>query len=339
MTTLSDDQRFLDLLQRWQSGDFTRQDEQLLRSLTESDDFRREAMEGFMALPEADHRVHLAALRERLRLPASPRSRVVPMPQLMAIAAALLVLVAAIWFFPRVTEKPLNSTSETAAPAQDATPQTAEPDARLSDVQAQSVPGMQRAERPSPAKSAEQPGRIVYQAPATEDRDLANSAKEESAPPAPVETATTAARPPATDAEPPGKPSAALGKAKTATKPVPTTPDTTDLAWNETEKKSDLTRLRQKARGPAQSEPAEGLAVFAEYLRQNARLPAEARDQNVSGTVRLQFTVNANGDPQNFVVLRSLGQSCDDEAKRLVQNWPWIRGQNPLVTVEIKFVR
>lgn len=119
--------------------------------------------------------------------------------------------------------------------------------------------------------------------------------------------------------------------------------DTSNLAWNETEKKSDLERLRREARaekeGPAQSEPADGWDVFNEYLRQNARLPLEARDHNISGSVRLQFSVNANGDAQNLVVLRSLGYGCDEEAKRLIQNWSWIRGQQSQVTVEVKFVR
>ncbi|MEO6039696.1 MAG: TonB family protein, partial [Saprospiraceae bacterium] len=126
-------------------------------------------------------------------------------------------------------------------------------------------------------------------------------------------------------------------------KPAPVTADTTPLAWNETEKKSDLDKLRREVRaekaGPVQSEPAEGWVAFGEYLRQNARLPADARDHNVSGSVRLRFSVNANGDPQNFVVLHSLGYGCDEEAKRLVQNWNWVRGQQPEVTMEVRFVR
>ncbi len=59
----------------------------------------------------------------------------------------------------------------------------------------------------------------------------------------------------------------------------------------------------------------------------------------MSGTVRLRFNINANGDPQGFITLRSLGYGCDQEAIRLVKDWVWVRGQNPTVTVEIPFVR
>ncbi len=346
----TDDQRFLDLLQRWQSGDFTRQDEQALRSLTESDDFRREAMEGFMALPETDHSAHLAALRQRL-LPEVAIRRVLPMPQIMAIAAALLVLVAAILFFPRAAEKQSETVAQTAAPAPttpELAPQTSQSDSPASGEIAQSLPRRQSTERPTAMPSQEEPAPIVYQTPAPENRDMA---LEELSAPAPAATsaAPAAVRPPIADDALPGGPAGNVEKAKMANKPTilrskkqeRESADT--LAWNDTEKKSDLDRLRKEVRadqlGPAQSEPADGWSAFSEYLRQSARLPQEARDRNVSGTVRLQFTVNANGEPQNFVVLRSLGQSCDDEAKRLVQNWGWVRGQNPVVTVEIKFVR
>ena len=345
-----DDQRFLDLLQRWQSGDFTRQDEQVLRSLTESDDFRREAMEGFMVLPETDHSAHLAALRKRFRPDIAPR-RVLPMPQMMAIAAALLVLVAAILFFPRAAEKQNDSIPQTAAPAAptpELAPQSPLTDSPTSGAIAQSVPRRPSTEPPTVRQSAEGQAPIVYQAPAPENRDMVMEELSSSAPSA-TEAAPAAVRPPIADDELPGGPAGNMDKAKMANKPALTRAKKQEseaadtIAWNDTEKKSDLDRLRKEVRneqlGPAQSEPTEGWLAFTEYLRQSARLPQEARDRNVSGTVRLQFTVNANGEPQNFVVLRSLGQSCDDEAKRLVQNWGWIRGQNPLVTVEIKFVR
>ncbi len=351
MNTSSDDQRFLELLQRWQSGDFNRQDEQALRSLTDSDDFRREAMEGFMALPETDHSTRLAALRERLRVAAPPRNRIISMPQMMAIAAALLVLVVAILFLPRIAEKqnePIAQTSETAAPSPTTPPSIQEDESQPSDVMAdRATIGKQAKERPSATQSPERQAPYTDQAPAGANKDVA---VEESVTSAPANApATMAVRPPTVDDVFPGGPAGNVEKTKMVNKPVLTqakkkSTETADsLVWNDTDKKSDLEPLRKEVQadklGPAQSEPENGWPAFAEYLRQNARLPLEARDRNVSGTVRLQFTVNENGDPQNFIILRSLGQSCDDEAKRLVQNWNWVRGQNPVVTVEVKFVR
>ena len=103
-----------------------------------------------------------------------------------------------------------------------------------------------------------------------------------------------------------------------------------------------MAKRRKEAREAsslAQSEPADGWEAFQEYLRQTARLTPAARSKGVSGTVRLRFNINENGEPQTFVTLRSLGYGCDQEAIRLVKDWVWVRGQNPTVTVEIPFVR
>lgn len=340
----SDDQRFLELLQRWQSGDFTRQDELALRNLSESDDFRREAMEGFMATPEADHSERITALRKRLQS-ARPRDRVLPIPQLMAIAAALLVLVAAIWFFPRSTEKaaaPVVQIQETVPVPLDTSPSMAATETTAADAVTRSAPAV----RPHVSMPRAQKSPASGGSAAADDQQIvsAESKEEATAPPSEQAPAATFSLPPRTAAGPPGADGRAVGRAKAApAKPAPILADTTALAWNQTDKKSNVDQLKRAARaekaGLLQSEPAEGWDAFNEYLRQNARLPTEARDHNVSGTVRLRFTINANGDSQNFVVLHSLGYGCDEEAKRLIQNWPWVRGQQPEVTVEVKFVR
>jgi len=340
----SDDQRFLELLQRWQSGDFTRQDEQVLRSLTESDDFRREAMEGFLALPEAKHQERLEALRQRLHGTRSP-VRVLPMAQILAIAAAVLVLVVAIWFFPKTTKNESSPIAQTSAPipppAASAPPlPTAEKPAEdaLADNKARQQP-----EKTAATYSADKQPAATSNA---DDQEMAAIMKDEvaAASEAAAPQATTPPAPATLSGPPGGGEISSAKKSKMApAKASRSQSDTSNLAWNETEKKSDLERLRREARaekeGPAQSEPADGWDVFNEYLRQNARLPLEARDHNISGSVRLQFSVNANGDAQNLVVLRSLGYGCDEEAKRLIQNWSWIRGQQSQVTVEVKFVR
>ncbi len=353
MSSSSDDQRFLELLQRWHSGDFTRRDEQALHALTESDDFRREAMEGFLSLPEARHDERLAALRERLQ-PARPRARVLPMAQILALAAAVLVIIAAIWFFPRTAlqdEAPMAQTSE-AAPApvpEPVAPESKATEATTDDALAQNL-SKKRPDAPGTSgRSAQKP--TVYQpSGVVDDQSLAAAeSKEEQADGAisPMETPaaiqTTPPSPAPATATGPTNGEMAASKAKAApAKSARRAADSTQLAWNETEKKSDLDKLRKEARAeemPVQSEPQDGWDVFNEYLRQNARLPLDARNHNVSGSVRLRFTINANGDPQNFIVLRSLGYGCDEEAKRLIQNWSWIRGRQPDITLEVKFVR
>ena len=345
MSSPSDDQRFLDLLQRWQSGDFTRQDEQALRSLTESDDFRREAMEGFQSAPEENHDERLTALRERLQT-AGPQARVLPFAQVLAVAAALLVLIAAFLFFPRGFKDEAAPIAQTAVPAPsmaDSTPQIQSADQPGSGAIAQVLPQTRTSESSNtPAADKE----LSYSATSAADDQVAAFKMNDKAA-KPVEPATESVSPPAPSIRSgaPGGEVMSVAKAKTmpAKAARSTTADTTALAWNETEKKSDLDKLRREVRAekesPAQSEPVEGWDAFNEYLRQSARLPFEARDHNVSGAVRLRFTVNVNGDPQNFIVLHSLGYGCDEEAKRLIQNWSWVRGKQPDVTVEVKFVR
>ncbi|HNG90203.1 MAG TPA: TonB family protein, partial [Saprospiraceae bacterium] len=132
-------------------------------------------------------------------------------------------------------------------------------------------------------------------------------------------------------------------KKEAVAKPLPAAPLTkADTLWSPTGTPPDMAKRRKAARDailPAQSGPADSWEAFQDYLRQTARLTPLAKEKGVSGTVRLQFSVNANGEPQGFITLRSVGYGCDQEAIRLVKDWVWVRGQNPVVTVEIPFVR
>lgn len=94
-----DDARFLALLQRWASGAFTREDEETIRSLTDDDAFRREAWEGFWALPAEAHQAALERLQQRLA-PAVPERRApVPLWRKGAAAAVLLLLAGALYWW------------------------------------------------------------------------------------------------------------------------------------------------------------------------------------------------------------------------------------------------
>lgn len=118
--------------------------------------------------------------------------------------------------------------------------------------------------------------------------------------------------------------------------------DTADKTWSENNGPADMDKLRREARKkemPARTEPGGGWEMFNDYLRQNARLTPQANAANVSGTVRLQFSVNDNGEPQGIIVLRSLGYGLDQEARRLIENWVWIKGIDPFISVDIPFSR
>ncbi len=352
-----DDARFLDLLQRWQDGDFTRSDERELHALATSDDFRRETLEGFMSQPEAEHGARLAALRARLKVQSGGGRNLVSMPQIWAVAAALVLLVAAFWFFPRTANRNTAPVAQTEIPAVApdtnsglaAAPENADggPNDRISAT----APAASREAGPAADKQT-----TPASGNASADIAVADEAKAVESAPAP----TLAAPPPAAAAKPrpaddvafqqaPGagaseSESAPGGRVQEAAKAkkLPGRNRTADSVWHETDRKPDMEAIKKDALGrnqPVQSEPEGGWEAFAEYIRQNARLTPDARNNNVSGTVRLQFSISVNGDPQGFVVLRSVPYGCDQEAIRLVQGWEWRRGDNAVLTVEIPFVR
>lgn len=353
------DARFLELLQRWQSGDFTRADEQELNALAASDDFRREALEGFMSQPEAAHDGHLASLRRRLGARAGGGKRQA-MPQWWALAAALTLVLAAVWFWSVPDRQPdapvaqAKEAPETAAFSGD-TIQASPTADYAGNTTARS------AQHPSPSSgpgSPTEPDRVVSASDALfameeskseevqDDLAAGSNAPSASAPPvsaAPQESVSAADKMKETEPLPTtdvatSKPAPEAAKAKKSTAPG----RNADSTWHSTDRKPDMAAEKKAARDEAalkESEPDGGWEAFNDYLRQNARLPSEARNRNVSGTVRLQFNLNNNSEPQGFIFLHSLGYGCDQEAIRLVRNWEWKRGQNPIITVEIPFVR
>lgn len=355
-----DDARFLDLLQRWQNGDFTRADERELNALAASDDFRREAMEGFMSLPDTAHDERLTALRLRLQKRVGG-SRVLALPQILAAAAVLVLLLAALWFFPKWTEKNDTGIVQTQTESTEQTPDSEPfPNAEMSesqDIVATSPSARPRSSATGPASpvTGNQP---YLSAPTVSDEIVVS--QEEVAVSDDTNEPNNVAYPPETPNIPPASVrSESYGKVESeakkdevaatraqenagAAKSKAQKESRADSAWHETDRKPDMDAEKKAARNEMQkkeSEPEGGWEAFNEYLRQNARLTLEARNRNVNGTVRLQFSINTNGEPFNFIVLRSVGYGCDQEAVRLVQNWEWERGQNPVVIVEVPFVR
>lgn len=362
---MHDDVRFLDLLRHWLAGDVRRAAEREMRTLAEADDFRREAMEGFEALPEADHVARLAVLRARLRAQNQRTStRFLTMPRMMAAAAALALVVAAVVFLPQIFDEKADvgiaQTAPSAAPEPQSTapiaaqPQVLEEKTATTDgpIALRSAPAtsqpkseVPRAAAPvgEPAASgtaaASQPAadavvaddalsmqatEVVVQSESTENEAFAKQ-KERAAPAgaAPAKPTTEATKDYARPAE---------RAKKSSAPPAPAVQHKTDA-------KPDMSKLRDKPAAPAPPEPVGGWDVFKEYLRENARLTAEAKQKKVRGKVRLQFVVNPNGEPFNFLIIKSLGYGCDEEAVRLVKDLEWQPGVPNTVTVEVEFNR
>lgn len=63
---------------------------------------------------------------------------------------------------------------------------------------------------------------------------------------------------------------------------------------------------------------------MGKYIVKNLKYPAEAKEREIQGTVRLNFVVETDGSVSNIVVVNSVGGGCDNEAIRLIQETVWI---------------
>lgn len=337
----NDDKRLLELLERWQSGDFTRSDEQELQALADSDEFRREAVEGFWALPEASHATHLASLRTRLRERTGVGRRVM-FPQLMAAAAVVLLVIAAIVFFPSEQKEAPMAAEQATQPPMDTQPIAS------NFPEQKPLESVRSAPPPKTDQLLSQSARPGETFPTMAESGPAASG-------AASEVAATPAPPVLADDE-------MVGDKTLASKPVETEnaynkvleeQDLPDFAPGNVAKRAEakketdgMAKAKQKdaykksrPASPNVSQPQGGWAAFQDYLRRNARLPEAARQNNVSGSVRIKFRLDANNQPIDFITVRALGFGCEEEAIRLVKAYTWQRGSDQELTVDVPFVR
>ena len=93
------------------------------------------------------------------------------------------------------------------------------------------------------------------------------------------------------------------------------------------QKKVNSTRSRTSTMVLEEPEPVDGWTNYDAYLVNNLNVPDNYKSrQTQGGSVTLSFEVNGKGEPVNITVTRSLCESCDKEAIRLVKEGPkWKR--------------
>ena len=69
-------------------------------------------------------------------------------------------------------------------------------------------------------------------------------------------------------------------------------------------------------------QPLVGWEKFWQYLKENQRYPAAAKEAGLEGEVELQFEVAPDGSLHNIQLLQSLGKGFDEEAIRLLKSGP-----------------
>ncbi|UYZ58962.1 energy transducer TonB [Hymenobacter latericus] len=68
--------------------------------------------------------------------------------------------------------------------------------------------------------------------------------------------------------------------------------------------------------------PVGGTDAFFEWVQQNLKYPAQARQRKVEGRVTMEFTVEKDGTLSNIRPVKRLGSGCDEEAIRLIKTAP-----------------
>ena len=341
----NDDKRFLALLQKWQSGDFTRADEQEMNALAGADEFRQEALEGLLAHPEFDHALALASLSKKIR--KKQPARKIAFPQIMALAAALALLFVAIWFFnirpiPQNQDLialevpvPYDTINEADAPAETTATSSQEPGINDKSQSNAPLPA-------APQSSAGGKGQDF--APAKESQELAGSlASEDQEEPAEYGNVAVAEQ---KSEEPHKRPGAIREQSTNVALPAERAQQAASRSAKKAKAKPSPTYSTDELKKPepvdevsSAAQPNGGWDAFRLYLNANARLTPAALANNATGTVRLQFRLDNKNIPIDFKVIKGLGYGCDELAIKLVKDFAWQPGTDQPIVVDVPFVR
>lgn len=328
---MNEDLRFQELLDRWAKGEVTRADEQELLALSRDDDFRKEALDGLWSTPAEPHARHLASIKARLQAKNTQKRRFLPLPFLMAFAAVSITVVAAIWFFSNrpAAELPIAEKVESPKPESNTRDTNQNQDAIALLDQKKTTPALSNG--PDYNRSLDNIPVAKSDQAATEDgaanaleadesramQDIAGNQEAENADLALEQKKAESIQ------APPGAPA----------KPI-LTPEAARDAVATKKSSSD------KAAARAKDAPELISDALRDYIRRNARLTEAARNQNISGSVRLQFAINEAGKAENIVVLKGLGYGCDEIAQKLLRAWDFPTGNKRSgIELEIPFVR
>jgi len=82
----------------------------------------------------------------------------------------------------------------------------------------------------------------------------------------------------------------------------------------------------------------DGQAAMMKFIQSNLKYPAIARENDIQGTVVVQFVVAADGGISRVNVARGIGGGCDEEAVRVVKSMPkWRPGKHNGRAVPVNF--
>lgn len=80
-----------------------------------------------------------------------------------------------------------------------------------------------------------------------------------------------------------------------------------------------------------------GEAALKEYIKDNIRYPAQAKEEFIEGKVFVSFVILPNGKVDDVKVIEGIGGGCDEEAVRVISEMPnWSPGYKEGVAVKVE---
>lgn len=81
-----------------------------------------------------------------------------------------------------------------------------------------------------------------------------------------------------------------------------------------------------------------GYSAMLKYLKDHISYPSTAQESGITGTVFVSFVVSKTGEISNTRILRGIGQACDEEAIKVVNDMPrWLPGMQNGSAVSVVF--
>jgi protein TonB len=80
-----------------------------------------------------------------------------------------------------------------------------------------------------------------------------------------------------------------------------------------------------------------GPAAMAQFIQKNLKYPEIALENQIEGTVVVEFVVEKDGSISNIKVLKDIGGGCGNEAMRIIKMMPkWTPGKQRDMAVRVK---
>jgi TonB family protein len=330
---------FNTLLQRWLDGRFRVTDERSLDQMAKEDQDVKEAMEGYRQAPELNHKASLDRLKARIGNKSTENTK--PISSAFGkywLAAASLAFFIGAWYLMRSPEQ-ANETIQIAdarpkAPGETATTSN---EAHITEVEAVATEDVA-------VTSAQD--QLTQNTQKKSNLKLEDKNTQPTTTNKPTQNETTASVAVAQPQE------IASAQAQDAYQTTPASKSdqaemTSESRVSSDEKfaegaKANKAKAREQKAQPASNdqyfktdkvettpieeevsfEPQNGWPAYDLYLKTTKNYPTEAYQKGITGSVRLAFWTDKDGNPIQIRVTRSLGYGCDEEAIRLLMEGP-----------------